>query len=263
MLLNDTVDDLRFDTHGFLCEYPTLLRGLLKKELLRLLVRRFGRAKKEAGRTWSGTCSSRTSSRGWTLAVEAAGRAAGVAISRDTSQQMFEGGRPQAAADHAAPEEGATLVPAAHRPQVRLAVAGAHHLRTVGGALHRASERISRSRGTARRGPARSHRRHGPAAWWSSGRPPLPWRRRRSTVIVDEVAPAARVVVALKFAALSSGDGERRTGGVRHRDRGRAHLTGTGRDAAERHAHRIEQHRRRDLRWPGSHGLHRRPPGWW
>jgi hypothetical protein len=38
-LLNDAGDDLRFDTSGFLREYPAVLRPYLKKELLRLIHR--------------------------------------------------------------------------------------------------------------------------------------------------------------------------------------------------------------------------------
>lgn len=38
-LLNDTGDDLRFDTSGFLREYPAALRPYLKKELLQLILR--------------------------------------------------------------------------------------------------------------------------------------------------------------------------------------------------------------------------------
>lgn len=37
--LNDTGDDLRFDTAGFLREYPAALRGYLKKELLQVILR--------------------------------------------------------------------------------------------------------------------------------------------------------------------------------------------------------------------------------
>lgn len=39
MMLNDTVDDLLFDTRGFLHEYPAALRPVLKKELLKLIIR--------------------------------------------------------------------------------------------------------------------------------------------------------------------------------------------------------------------------------
>ncbi len=38
-VLNDSGDDLCFDTSGFLREYPAVLRPLLRKELLRLIVR--------------------------------------------------------------------------------------------------------------------------------------------------------------------------------------------------------------------------------
>ncbi len=86
-LLNETADDLQFDTSGFLHEYPVALRPYLKKELLKL-VRRFttpegavgdmvGNMLKEGLEPWVDP------------AIEAA-RRAGLHVDRAAASKMYE-----------------------------------------------------------------------------------------------------------------------------------------------------------------------------
>jgi hypothetical protein len=86
-LLNESRDDLQFDTRGFLREYPVVLRPLLRRELVGL-VRRFttpegalgdmiGNLQKEGLHQWV------------TPAIDAAARQ-GVHIDKTTTTKMFE-----------------------------------------------------------------------------------------------------------------------------------------------------------------------------
>ncbi|MFZ4718990.1 MAG: DUF6206 family protein [Ilumatobacteraceae bacterium] len=89
-VLNDTGDDLQFDTTGFLREYPAALRGYLKKELLALILRytrpegaigdMVGNLFKEDLEPWVDP------------AIEAA-RRAGVVIRREDAQKMYDDDR--------------------------------------------------------------------------------------------------------------------------------------------------------------------------
>lgn len=89
-LVNDTADDLRFDTSGFLREYPAAVRGVLKKELLALVLRftrpdgavgdMVGNLYKEGLDDWVDP------------AIESA-RRCGVVIRREDARKMFEDDR--------------------------------------------------------------------------------------------------------------------------------------------------------------------------
>ncbi|MFM2078179.1 MAG: hypothetical protein RJA49_2069 [Actinomycetota bacterium] len=86
-LLDETGKDLRFDTSGFLREYPAVLRPVLKRELLKVIVRYttaegaigdlVGNLQKEELHDWVDP------------AIEAA-RRAGVTIDRAATTKMFE-----------------------------------------------------------------------------------------------------------------------------------------------------------------------------
>lgn len=87
-LLNERGDDLRFDTSGFLREYPAVLRPVLKRELRKVIVRfttpegaigdMVGNLQKEDLEPWVDP------------AIEAARREAGVVIDRAATKKMFE-----------------------------------------------------------------------------------------------------------------------------------------------------------------------------
>jgi len=87
-LLDHTGKDLRFDTSGFLSEYPAMLRPVLKRELLKVIVRyttaegaigdMVANLHKEGLDAWMDP------------AIEAARRDAGVVIDRGAATKMFE-----------------------------------------------------------------------------------------------------------------------------------------------------------------------------
>lgn len=89
-LLDDAAEDLRFDTSGFLREYPAALRGVLKKELLALILR-FTRPEGAIG-DMVGNLFKEGLDEWVDPAIEAA-RRAGVVIRRDEAQKMFDDDR--------------------------------------------------------------------------------------------------------------------------------------------------------------------------
>ncbi len=86
-LLNDTRDDLQFETSGFLREYPALLRPYLKRELLGL-VRRFTTAEGALG-DMVGNLQKEGLDQWVEPAIAAAARR-GIIVDRATTTKMFE-----------------------------------------------------------------------------------------------------------------------------------------------------------------------------
>jgi hypothetical protein len=89
-LLNDTADDLLFDTSGFLREYPAALRGVLKKELLQLILR-FTRPEGAIGDMVGNLFKEGLES--WVDPAIEAARRAGVVIRREDAQKMYDDDR--------------------------------------------------------------------------------------------------------------------------------------------------------------------------
>jgi hypothetical protein len=86
-LLNDTADDLQFDTSGFLREYPAPLRPYLKKELLKLVLR-FTTAEGAVGDMVGNLLKEELEP--WVDPAIEAARRAGLHIDRAVTTKMFE-----------------------------------------------------------------------------------------------------------------------------------------------------------------------------
>ena len=86
-VLNERRDDLEFDTRAFLAEYPTVLRPVLKRELLKLILR-FTTAEGAIGDMVANLQKERLHR--WVDPAIAAAARRGVTIDRATTTKMFE-----------------------------------------------------------------------------------------------------------------------------------------------------------------------------